>query len=262
MPSAYTLALLRLSLITGVYLTYTPVYWLLLKINKPLGWRFGRHYLSAWRKCVGHKLILKGTLSTTKPTLFVANHSSYMDILVLGTFVPARFVSKDDVKKWPIMGWLATNQGTLYINRERTAIREATDTLLPHIKQKESLILFPEGTTSDGCRVLPFKSSFFDIAIKEDMTIQPISIAYAGWDGLTMPRALRKFCGWNSPDIDLFSHLWQLAQLGSVQVIVTLHPVLKARDFTSRKELAKASFEAVQTGFAQAFSTPIATQVS
>lgn len=262
MPQARGLALLRFFLISMVYLTHTPLYWMLLKINTPLGRRFGRQYLSTWRKCIGHRLVLKGTLSSENPTLFVANHSSYVDILVLGTFLPARFVSKDDVKRWPIMGWLATNQGTLYINRDRMAILEGTNALSSVVEKGESLILFPEGTTSDGCRVLPFKSSFFDLAIKKNMVVQPISIAYAGWDGLTMPRCVRKFCGWDSPDVDMLSHLWNLAQLGSVQVIVTLHPVLKAKDFKSRKELAQASFQAVQAGFIETFRHPIANQAS
>ncbi|MBP9692949.1 MAG: 1-acyl-sn-glycerol-3-phosphate acyltransferase, partial [Alphaproteobacteria bacterium] len=150
MPRAYGLALWRFFLVALVFLTYTPIYWVLLKINQPLGFRFGRFYLSSWRKCLGHQLTIKGELSKVEPTLFVANHSSYIDILVLGTFVPARFVAKKEVAGWPIMGWLATSQGTIYIDRNRNAIAEGADKLIKYIEQGESLILFPEGTTSDG----------------------------------------------------------------------------------------------------------------
>lgn len=262
MPKAYGLALWRFFLITMVFLTYTPLYWLLLKIYQPLGFRFGRFYLSTWRRCIGHHLIIKGNLSKVKPTLFVSNHSSYVDILILGTFIPARFVAKLEVAKWPIMGWLATNQGTIYIDRNRTAISEGTDKLVEYIQKGESLILFPEGTTSDGCRILPFGSSFFDVAIKNNILVQPITITYAGWDRLHMPRFMRKMCGWFSPDVDLLSHLWTLSQWGTVQVIVDLHPPLKAKDFASRKELSQASFHAVQEGLINAFSQPLSENMS
>lgn len=262
MPIATGLAVWRFFLITMVYLAYTPIYWLLLKVNQPLGFRFGRFLLSTWRKCIGHKLIIKGELSQAAPTLFVANHSSYIDILVLGTFVPARFVAKKEVAKWPIMGWLATNQGTIYIDRSRNAIADGTEKLVEYLDQGESLILFPEGTTSDGCRVLPFGSSFFDVAMKKNVTVQPITVTYAGWDGLPMPRYVRKFCGWASPDLEMLPHLWAVAQLGTVQVIVELHPPMHPQAFTSRKEICHASFEAVQKGLLGAFAKPLAQQVS
>jgi len=262
MPRASGLALWRFFLIFLVFLTYTPFYWLLLKVNQPLGFRFGRFYLSSWRRCIGHQLIIKGELSKVKPTLFVANHSSYVDILVLGTFVPARFVAKLEVAKWPIMGWLATNQGTIYIDRNRNAIADGADKLFEYIDKNESLILFPEGTTSDGCRILPFGSSFFDVAVKKNVMVQPITVSYAGWDRLPMPRFMRKTCGWFSPDVDLVSHLWAIAQWGTVQVIVDLHQPLKAQEFASRKELAQASFHAVQRGLLAAFERPISEQMT
>jgi lyso-ornithine lipid O-acyltransferase len=262
MPRAYGLAIWRFFLIILVFLTYTPVYWFLLKVNQPLGFRFGRFYLSSWRKCIGHQLIVKGTLSKVKPTLFVSNHSSYVDILVLGTFVPGRFVAKREVAKWPIMGWLATNQGTIYIDRNRTAISEGTEKLVEFIEQGENLILFPEGTTSDGCRILPFGSSFFDVALKKNVLVQPITVTYAGWDRLPMPRYMRKICGWFSPDVDLLSHLWTIAQWGTVQVIVELHSPLEAKDFTSRKDLAETSFKAVREGLLRAFEKPISESLA
>lgn len=262
MPRSAGLAYWRFFLIALVFLTYTPLYWFLLKINKPLGFRFGRFYLSSWRKCIGHQLIVKGELSKVKPTLFVSNHSSYIDILVLGTFIPARFVAKKEVAKWPIMGWLATNQGTLYIDRNRNAIADGTEKLIEYLDRGESLILFPEGTTSDGCRILPFGSSFFDVAMKKNVVVQPITITYAGWDGLPMPRFMRKFCGWFSPDIDMVSHLWSIVQWGTVQVVVDLHSPMNPHTFLSRKELSQASFNAVQTGLVNAFAKPLSEQMS
>lgn len=262
MPSAMGLALWRFTLISLVFLTYTPIYWFLLKVNKPLGFRFGRFYLSSWRKCIGHQLIIKGELSKETPTLYVSNHSSYIDILVLGTFIPARFVAKKEVAKWPIMGWLATNQGTIYIDRNRTAIADGTETLIDYLDRGESLILFPEGTTSDGCKILPFGSSFFDVAMKKNVVVQPVTVTYAGWDGLPMPRFMRKFCGWFSPDVEMLPHLWAIAQWGTVQVVVDLHPPLRPQEFRSRKDLSQASYTLVQAGLINAFGKPLSEQVS
>lgn len=262
MPHAKGLAIWRFFLITLVFITYTPLYWLLLKIHKPSGLKFGRFYLSSWRKCSGHQLIIKGELSRATPTLYVSNHSSYVDILVLGTFIPARFVAKKEVAKWPIMGWLATKQETIYINRDRNAIADGTEKLIEYLGQGESLILFPEGTTSDGCQILPFGSSFFDVAMKTNVMVQPITVTYAGWDGLPMPRYMRKFCGWFSPDVDMVSHLWAIVQWGTIQVIVELHPPLDPQTFASRKQLSHASFKAVQQGLLNAFSQPISQQTS
>jgi len=262
MPRAYGLALWRFLLLSLVCLIYGPIHWILSKTHEPLGFWWGRFILSSWRIAIGHQLIIKGELSSVKPTLFVANHSSYVDILVLGTFIPARFVAKQEVAKWPVIGWLSTLQGSVYIDRSRTAIADGADKLIHHIDKGESLILFPEGTTSDGCRILPFGSSFFDIALKKNVVVQPITITYAGWDSLPMPRFMRKLCGWSSPDIDLVPHLWSLVQLGTVQAIVELHPPFKAQDFASRKDLAQASFQAVQNGFVEAFARPLSEQMS
>jgi 1-acyl-sn-glycerol-3-phosphate acyltransferase len=261
MPGASFLAVWRFFLIMGVYLTHTPIYWMLLKLHTATGRRFGRYYLSNWRKCIGHQIVIKGKLSSAKPTLFVANHSSYVDILILGTCIPGRFVAKQEVAKWPVMGWLATQQGTIYIERKREAIADGTESLVGPLEKGENLILFPEGTTSDGCRVLPFKSSFFDVAMKKNLVVQPVSVAYVGWDRFSMPRFLRKQCGWFSEEVDLLTHLWELAQLGTIQVIVELHPPLKAKDFSSRKALAAASFQAVQGGLIKAFASPLSTQM-
>jgi 1-acyl-sn-glycerol-3-phosphate acyltransferase len=262
MPQAYGLALWRFLLASLVCVIYGPIHWILSKTYQPLGFWWGRLILSSWRKAIGHELIIRGELSSTKPTLFVANHSSYVDILVLGTFIPARFVAKNEVAKWPVIGWLSTLQGSVYIDRSRTAIADGADKLTHYIDKGESLILFPEGTTSDGCRVLPFGSSFFDIALKKNLVVQPITITYAGWDSLPMPRYIRKLCGWASPDVDLLSHLWLLAQLGTVQAVVDLHPPFKAQDFASRKDLAQASFQAVQHGLAEAFAKPLSKKMS
>ena len=261
MHRAYGLAVWRLFLLTVVSLTLSPLHWILSKTNRPLCFWCGRLIMSNWGRLSGHKLIVRGTMSTEKPTLFVANHSSYIDIAVMGSLVPARFVAKQEVAKWPVIGRLATNQDSLYIERTRTAIADGAKKILACIEAGESLILFPEGTTTDGCRVLPFGSSFFDVALHKNVTVQPITITYAGWDGLPMPRFMRKRCGWFSPDLGVGPHLWDILQWGTIQVIVEFHSPLKPQAYASRKELAQTAFKAVQQGLANAFSQPFSEKV-
>ncbi len=256
MPRAYGRAIWRLCCFAGITLLFIPFHWLLAKMKSPLCYPYGRFILSAWCRAVGYQITIRGKMTTKRPTLFVANHSSYIDILVLGGIIPARFVAKQEVAKWPFMGLCATNQGTIYIERNRTAIADGMEKLLACVEEGDSLILFPEGTTTDGCRVLPFGSSFFDVAIIKNMTVQPITITYAGWDGLPMPRFMRKRCGWFSLDMDLGPHLWDLSQWGTIQVIVEFHPSLAPQNYNSRKELAHAAFQVVQEGLVNAFKHP------
>ena len=113
----------RMFLAAVVWLTFTIPFVVLMKLNLDWGRRFGRFYLATWAKCLGHEVILRGKVSEHKPTLFTSNHISYVDILIL-SILPGRFVAKQEVKKWPLMGFLATQQGTLYIERRRQAIDE------------------------------------------------------------------------------------------------------------------------------------------
>lgn len=242
----------RLFLAALVWIFLTPIFIILVWFNlNKSGW-FGRIFLASWSKCLGTKVIVRGQISEHKPTLFVCNHISYVDILIL-SILPGRFVAKQEVKKWPLVGHLATLQNTLYIERKRQAIDEGTKLLEAPLKNGENLILFPEGTTTDNCRVLPFKSSFFDLATKNDLWVQPVSIAYVGLNGMPMPHIFRKECGWFSEKIELMPHLWFITQLGRVQAVITLHEPLKSSEFRSRKELAKAAEDAVRYGFETSF---------
>lgn len=242
----------RMFLAALVWIIFTIPFVVLMKLNLNWGRRFGRFYLSTWAKCLGHEVILRGKVSTHKPTLFISNHISYVDILIL-SILPGRFVAKKEVKKWPLMGFLATQQGTLYIERKRQAIDDGAKLLEAPLKNGENLILFPEGTTSDNCAILPFKSSFFDLATKNDLWVQPVSIAYVGLNGMPMPHIFRKECGWFSDKLELLPHLWFIAQLGRVQAVITLHEPLKSSEFKSRKELAKTAENAVRHGFETSF---------
>lgn len=235
---------------------FIPFY-ILSKIYTPWCWKFGSFYLNSWNYMMGHRIIVRGEKSRDKPTLFCANHISYVDITTVGPVINGRFIAKAEVKDWPLFGYLATLKGTIYVDRTKAGTTEGLRQLNEAIKNKDNLILFPEGTTTDGCRVLPFRSSYFDIAMKNNLTVQPITISYAGWDGMPMPHYMKKIVGWFSVDMDMFPHLKRIIQMGKIHAVVTFHPPLKANDFKSRKELAHKCWEDVNLGLAKTYSTPL-----
>lgn len=114
------------------------------------------------------------------PVLFVANHISWLDILAINAVQPARFVSKADVRHWPVMGWMVACGGTLFIERERKrdALR-VVHQVAAALKAGEIVAVFPEGTTSDGHGLLPFHANLLQAAIATEAPVQPIALRYS-----------------------------------------------------------------------------------
>ncbi len=175
----------------------------------------------------------------------VANHSSWLDIFSLNAGGPVFFVSKSDVAGWPGIGWLARATGTVFIRRDPRDAQNQRQIFATRLQQGHRLVFFPEGTSSDGRRVLPFKSTlfaaFFDEDLREDMWIQPATLVYSAPEGCD-PR----FYGWWG-DMAFGPHL--LAMLGQLRhgaVTVHYHPALKVENHENRKQLAVASEQAVR----------------
>jgi len=129
--------------------------------------------------CLSLKLIVKGTPPATGPILLVANHISWADIVVMHAARHCRFISKADVKQWPIVGTLATAAGTVYIEREsrRDAMR-VVHQMADYLKQNEVLAVFPEGTTGDGTHLLPFHGNMLQAAISAHAPVQPVALSF------------------------------------------------------------------------------------
>lgn len=212
------------------------------------------------RRCcrmLGFRVVRRGKAVMDGPVLFVSNHCSYLDVMVLGSLVPASFVAKSDVAHWPLFGLLAKLQRSVFVDRQSLRAGRQREEMSARLEAGDSLVLFPEGTSSDGNRVLPFKSSLLAVAELEPggrpLTVQPISIAYTMLDGLPLGRYLRPFYAWYG-DMDLVSHLWQWAGLGRLTVVVRFHePVTLAR-FGSRKALSEHCYEVVSRGVAEALA--------
>ena len=128
---------------------------------------------------LGVELQVRGTPPTHGPLLLVSNHISWLDILVMHAARHCRFVSKSEVKHWPLIGTLATGAGTLYI--ERTSRRDAMRVvhhMAEHLQAGEILAVFPEGTTSNGIDLLPFHANLIQAAISADAPVQPVALSF------------------------------------------------------------------------------------
>lgn len=202
-----------------------------------------------------------------RPVIYVSNHSTWLDVPVLGTILPSVFVAKGDIERWPVMGLVSKIGRTIFVSRQRNTTGRERDEMITRLAKGDNLILFPEGTSSDGSRVLPFLSAFFAIAkpprlkgaegesipqYRPGMTplIQPISVVYDELDGFSISRARRPVFAWYG-DMDLGPHLWQLTQWRSMRASVLLHPPLDPEEFPSRKALAMAAWRAVTEGAAR-----------
>lgn len=206
------------------------------------------HYHRICCRIMGLDISASGARSMSRPTLFVSNHSSYLDILVLGALIPGYFVAKSEVAGWPLFGLLAKLQRTVFVDRRSRNAGAHHDQLRQRLEARDNLILFPEGTSSDGNRTLPFKSALFaaaGITIGEQpVVVQPVSITCTDLDDLPIGRRFRPFYAWYG-DMDLAPHLWSMAGLGRLKIRVTFHPPTTLRDMGSRKVLAARCWDVV-----------------
>jgi 1-acyl-sn-glycerol-3-phosphate acyltransferase len=213
--------------------------------------RVPRRFYQLLTGLLGFTIRRYGTMTTARPTLYVANHSSYLDVLALGAIIPASFVAKADVARWPVIGPVAILQKTVFVERRAVRARDQNNALTTRLAAGDSIILFPEGTSSDGTRVLPFKSSLFNVAEAAlphgELLVQPISITCTAIDGLPVRRASRSLYAWYG-DMTLADHVWRVMQQGSLTIDVMFHAPVKLSDVGDRKRLAEHCQRQVAAG--------------
>jgi len=185
----------------------------------------------------------------------VANHASWLDIFALNARKRIYFVSKDEVRGWPGIGWLARATGTVFIARERRRAPEQVAVFRARLAAGHKLLFFPEGTSTDGRRVLPFKptlfAAFFDDALRDTLRVQPVSVVYAAPPGAD-PRAY----GWWGA-MGFGPHLRDvLARARQGGVTVVYHPPVRVADFADRKALAAHCEAEVRRGLTARGITP------
>jgi lyso-ornithine lipid O-acyltransferase len=248
-------AAVRLLLYLGLTLALIPAQALALALKSPWRERIPLFYHRACARIFGMRIVVRGKMIEARPALFMVNHSSYLDITVLASLIPGSFVAKREVASWPLYGLLARLQRTLFVARARRQAGAQQGAIARRLAEGDVLILFPEGTSSDGNRVLPFKSALFAVAIEGvdglKPAVQPVSVAYVGLDGLPIGRFLRPYYAWYG-DMDLVTHIWGVAGLGNPTIVVEFHPPAPAAALVSRKALADYCWREVAAGVARA----------
>ncbi|MCZ6453636.1 MAG: lysophospholipid acyltransferase family protein [Alphaproteobacteria bacterium] len=257
-------ALFRAFLYISLTLVLIPVQAVALLLRLPLSRRLPMWYHRLCCRLLGIRLEVFGRRSRARPTLFVANHASYLDIAIYGALIPGSFVAKSEVAKWPLFGLLAKLQNSVFVDRRvRTSHLQASD-IGRRLEARDSIILFPEGTSGDGNKVLPFKSALFAVAEMrpqdQPLVVQPVSLTYSRLDGIPIGRHLRPFFAWYG-DMELISHARRFIGLGRLTVTVSFHDPVTIEEFQSRKDLAAHCYATVARGHADALAGRLQPQV-
>lgn len=204
----------------------------------------------------GIKVIVLGRPQTHTQTIYVGNHLSYLDIPAIGSVLKTSFVSKKEVAHWPVFGTLARLQQTGFIDRSRSAAKNERSAIGSMIADGKNLVIFPEGTSTDGREVLPFKSSLFSLMLQGEnpgLSIQPFTVSMRLVDGQSPDtQELRDIYAWHRDmDTELPVHLWRFAKSRGAVIVLHFHAPLKAETHSDRKLLAKICHEQVASGLAE-----------
>src|SRR6478672_9402627 len=239
----------RALFIAAFFFTTTPLLillqWTLGKLGLP-GWGFiASNYYRVLCTLLRIRVRVNGAPVCGRAVLFVSNHVSWADILVIGSIAPVAFVAKREVRDWPLVGITAKLQRTVFVDRTRR--HQTGDTVAEIVKRIESgvsVVLFAEGTSSDGNRVLPFRSALLG-AVEEaasrgggKIVIQPMSICYVGQHGMPMGRQHRPLVAWYG-DLDFMPHIRTLIGQGAVDALVTYGEPLPADFAADRKAMTR-----------------------
>jgi len=225
---------------------------------------FPQRYHRFLCRLFGIRIRVIGTPVQGEGVLMVANHTSWLDILIFSATARVSFVAKAEVASWPLFSTLAKLQETVFVERtRRSQTAQARDQIRERLLAGDALVLFPEGTSNDGNRVLPFKSALMGAAeatVGVDETgrarhvqVQPVSTAYVAVHGMPMGRENRPLFAWYG-DMELVPHLWESLKTGPIDVVIEFHPPLSVDTIGGRKELATIAESIIRHGQARALS--------
>lgn len=226
-----------------------PLQALLLRIDTKRARAFPNWYHRQVCRLLGVRIHLDGEVVRGRPVLLVANHTTWLDIPVLSAVAPVSFVAKKEVGTWPFVSTLARLQRSVFVDRtRRTAVGQAAGEIVARLAQGDFIVLFAEGTSSDGNRVLPFMTSLFAAAAPSpgegqaapDAVVQTLSVVYTRLHGLPIGRADRPGIAWYG-DMEMRSHAWELLKAGPLDVQIRVGAPVPLTSFTDRKDLARHS---------------------
>lgn len=257
-------ASLATALITLVALPLIPLQYLSVTLSLPT---------KRWIPVLFHRIVcfalgvrvkVNGACVHEGAVLITANHCSWLDISVLSRVQPLSFIAKSEVASWPIFGLFAKLQRSIFVNRsKRSETGDVAKEIAQRLKEGDAMVLFAEGTSSDGNRVLPFRTALIGAAkaamvadlrdarksgIKPEekpVWVQPLSVAYNGLQGMPMGRQHRHLAAWYG-DMDLIPHLWTLMKEGAIDVTLTFGEPIPFGADANRKQVAIKAEETVR----------------
>lgn len=212
-------------------------------------------------RLLGLRIHVHGSPAEGRPLLIAANHVSWTDIMALGATADVHFIAKAEVAGWPLFGRLSKLQRTVFVDRTRPRKSgEQAGEIAARLARGEPMVLFPEGTTSDGNTLLPFKSTLFaaaQMALGEagGATVQPVAIVYTRLHGMPMGRRYRTRASWIG-DQTLVPHLRELLREGGLDVELHFGEPLEFAPGADRKAVAREAERRVREMVAAALQTP------
>lgn len=253
----YLIAFLKLFSILLMSLALIPVQCIVLLFAKgtsaytiPLAWH--------WLQCriFELKIDVIGTPSRKDHVFYVGNHLSHFDIFILGSLLRASFVAKEDLGKWPVVGFLCRLQQTAFISRDTRQAAVVRNNIKSMIEDGKNIILFPEGTSTRGDTVLDFKSSLFSLPLEyagRGLKIQPFTIRILEVDGTSaQTKELKDMYAWDRDNpISMGAHMMNFIKLRGARLQVIFHPVIVLNPEEDRKILSKRVWNIVASPLVQ-----------
>lgn len=188
---------------------------------------FGPFWGTLFVKLLGIKITISGLDNVERGQNYcvVSNHLSYLDILIVGSHFPLLFVARHDVKYWPLLGTIAWLRGSIFVNRSITGAKERpyVKEIINYLKSGFEVVIFPEGTSSNGAGVLPFKKTIFSCPVRAGVPILPVTIRYARINGEPFSELNRDLVCWYG-GMTFLDHFWNVLRLRKFEVELQIHP--------------------------------------
>lgn len=238
----------RLIFFIVYFFTATPAFiatlWVLEKLRLPGRRPISLRYYRMLCAVLKVRIHVVGDPIRDKPTLILANHVSWLDIPVISAITPIAFVAKQEVASWPIVGVAAKLLRTVFVDRTRRQhVGQVNAEIAQRLTEGDPVVLFAEGTSSDGNRVLEFRSALVGAVTQlepaHEVMLQPLSIGYTRIQGLPMGRQHRPLVAWYG-DIDFTPHFKKFLRRGAVDVVVRFGEPMPLNNGTDRKSAARS----------------------
>ena len=248
---------LRAFLVLGAFFALTfplmPLQLLLVRTGSRYARSFPHWYHRQVCGIVGIRLNIEGEIAEEQGVLIIANHVSWLDITVLSAVAPVSFVAKQEVASWPFVSWLAKLQRSVFVDRNRrNEVGDKANEILERLASGDHIVLFAEGTSSDGNSVVPFKTALFAAAkptggakMGAKVSAQTLALTYPKIYGLPLCRRGRHVIAWYG-DMDMASHAWRLLGLGPIDANIRIGPPVPLDAFPDRKALARYAEDKVR----------------